>query len=334
MGDELAGASSGPRGSGNVSRPGGFMLTFDTELIWGSFDHVDPATFERLYPDIRGTIQRILALLERYEVSATWAVVGHLFLTGCTRSADGLAHSELPRPRQSWRPGDWYDQDPCTDRARDPLWYGEDVLDLLQAARVPQEIGSHSFAHVLYGDPELSRAAVDAELDACLRLASARGIKLRSFVFPRNSEGHHQALAEHGFKVYRGADPNRFGSLPRPLRRPVHLMSHALGTAPPVSHPYEMLPGLWNVPGSALFLHRTGARRIVGRPARLRKARAGLRAAVETGGVFHLWTHPFNIASDPGYLLDVLETIVVEAIRLRDQGRLTIDTMGSVSPDP
>jgi hypothetical protein len=91
------------------------------------------------------------------------------------------------------------------------------------------------------------------------------------------------------------------------------------------------MPGLWNVPGSALFLHRSGIRRAVTRAARLRKARAGLGRAVDTGGVFHLWTHPFNIASDRPYLLGVLEDILSAAVRLRDQGTLAIDSMGSVA---
>jgi hypothetical protein len=108
-------------------------------------------------------------------------------------------------------------------------------------------------------------------------------------------------------------------------------LTHALGTAPPVSLPYELMPGLWNVPGSALFLHRSGIRRAVTRAARLRKARAGLARAIDMGGVFHLWTHPFNIASDRPYLLAVLEDILREAVRLRDQGTLTIDSMGTVA---
>ena len=73
-------------------------------------------------------------------------------------------------------------------------------VDLIQAAQVEQEIGSHSFSHVLYGDPDLSSEAVDADLDACIALASKRGIKLRTFVFPRNSEGHHDALRRHGLR--------------------------------------------------------------------------------------------------------------------------------------
>jgi peptidoglycan/xylan/chitin deacetylase (PgdA/CDA1 family) len=317
--------------SDNEAAQPAFALTFDTELIWGSFDHYSPEAFERAYPDIRATIRGILALLERYEVTATWAVVGHLFLTGCTRGSNGLAHPELARPAQSWRPGDWYSDDPCTDRQRDPLWYGDDVLDLLQAATTPQEIGCHSFSHVLYGDPALDRQAVDADLEACVDLATKRGIRLRSFVFPRNSEGHHEALKAQGFVAFRGADPTRFRSLPRPAFRVAHLATHVAGLTPPVSRPTEHLPGLWNIPGSTLFIHRAGLRRAISRPARLRRARMGLKRAQLDGGVFHLWTHPFNLANDPPYLLGVLDTILRDAVRARDRGRLTIESMGAIA---
>lgn len=308
-----------------------FALTFDTELIWGSFDHTSPARFEARYPDIRGTIRDILSLLASYEVRATWAVVGHLFLRHCERGPGDRAHADLVQPRQGWRPGDWYDADPCTDLSRDPLWYGEDVLDMIQTCAVPQEIGCHSFAHALYGDPALSREAVDAELDLCVRLAAARGLELRSFVFPRNSEGHHEALASHGFRAFRGADPTLFRHLPRGQRRTAHLASHAIGTPPPVSRPTERLPGLWNIPGSMLFLHRTGVRRVVGRVARIRKAQAGLEAAERQGAVFHLWTHPFNIASDRAWLLGVLDDILRRAVRMRDEGRIAIESMDSIA---
>jgi hypothetical protein len=47
--------------------------------------------------------------------------------------------------------------------------------------------------------------------------------------------------------------------------------------------------------------------------------------------VFHLWTHPFNIANDPPYLLGVLGTILQEAARERDAGRLRIETMDAIA---
>ena len=142
----------------------------------------------------------------------------------------GLAHPELVRPRQSWRPGDWYASDPCTERQRDPLWYGDDIVDAVLATRTPQDIGSHSFGHVLYGDPALTREAVDADLDACLAEAAKRGIILRSFAFPRNSEGHHEALRAHGFTAFRGADPTWHAGLPGLLARAGHLVDQQPGS--------------------------------------------------------------------------------------------------------
>ena len=308
-----------------------FVLSLDTELIWGSFDHLTPSEFDEAYPDIRATIRSILRLLETYEISATWAVVGHLFLESCSRSPEGLAHAGLIRPRQSWRTGDWYRADPCTDVRSDPLWYGPDILDLLQSAQVAQEIGSHSFAHVLFGDPDLTREAVEADLRECVAVAARRGIELRSFVFPRNSEGHHEALRAAGFTAFRGADPYRFAGTPRPVYRASHLTGHALGLAPPISRPSEKLPGLWNIPGSTLFMHRAGLRRAISRAARVRRMKRGLAKAMSEGGIFHLWTHPFNLANDPVYLLAVLEDTLKVASVARERGELSIETMGSLA---
>ncbi len=310
---------------------GTFALTFDTELIWGSFDSTSPAAFQERYPDIRGTIDRALRLLEGYGMAATWAVVGHLYLRSCGRDAAGVAHPELVRPGQRWRPGDWYAADPCTDREHDPLWYGDDILDALQGARVAQEIGCHSFAHVLFDDPDLTRAAVNADLDACLALAASRGIELRSFVFPRNLEGHHEALRAHGFTAFRGADPVWHARLPGPAGRVGHLVDQALGMRPPVSTPSERLPGVWNIPGSALLMHRTGVRRFVPLASRVRKARLGMEAAAATGRVFHLWTHPFNLAGDPDSMLGTLDGILRLAADARDRGELVVDTMSGIA---
>lgn len=308
-----------------------FALTLDTELIWGSFDHVSQDSFARAYPDVRGTIEAILRLLERYEVAATWAVLGHLFLGSCRRDPRGLAHPELVRPRQSWRDGDWYDADPCTDVEHDPLWYAPDILDMLQASTLKQEIGCHSFAHALYGDQAFTREAAVSDVKACITLARERGIELRSMVFPRNSVGWLDVLQEHGFTAFRSPDPSPFKGWPNTFRRLGHLSEHVLGTTPPVSLPSERLPGLWDIPGSMLLIHRSGLRRLVTRTTRARRVRAALAQARRAGGVFHLWTHPFNLANDRSYMLDVLEDVLREAVRARDAGHVAIDTMGGIA---
>ena len=271
-----------------------FVLSLDTELIWGSFHRMSAARFEAGYPDIRASIHAILSLLERYEMSATWAVVGHLFLDSCERESIRSGSSGGDHPDQSWWSEDWYSRDPCSDRGRGPLWYGPDILDTIQGARVPQEIGSHSFAHPHYGDPEMTREAAASDLDACVAAAADRGLELRSFVFPGNSEGHHDLLGERGFRAYRGTGPeeSRVRRLPAPLRRPVRLATQTLGARPLVGGASETLPGLWDIPASMLLLTRTGLRRAATHTARLRRARAGIEAARRDGSVFHLSDSP------------------------------------------
>jgi hypothetical protein len=314
-----------------MSAPGVFVISLDTELIWGSFDHIAPQSFAARYPNVRGTIRRLIELFERHDVPATWAVVGHLFLGSCARGADGHPHPECVRPRHRWFAGDWLGLDPCTDRLTDPLWYGDDIVDWLLAARTPQEIGSHSFSHVIFGDRGCSADVARSELRACAEQALRRGITLKSFVFPRNSEGHHELLREFGITAFRGQDPTWYRQFPRAPRRIAHLLDQAVAVAPPVSQPSERLPGLWNIPGSMLWMYREGARRFVPLASRVRKAKRGLRRASEQGAVFHLWCHPFQLSIDRDAMMGALDDVLSEAVRMRARGELEILTMGGLA---
>jgi peptidoglycan/xylan/chitin deacetylase (PgdA/CDA1 family) len=310
-----------------------FALTFDTELMWGSFDRMSVERFQQRYPDIRATIRAILDQLDEFGIPATWAVIGHLFLERCEPDASGRNHPELLRPAHPWFDGDWLRDDPGTDRERAPLWYGTDILDAIQGAATPHEIGSHSFTHPIFGAPGMTADVARSELAACVRVAAERGITLRSFVFPRNREGFHEVLREFGFTAYRGVDRTWYGDYPRMAARGAHFLDQGVGIAPRVSLPTERLPGLWDVPGSMLLLHRVGVRRWLSMQVRVRKARSGLRRAIDQEAVFHLWTHPMNLAYEPEVMLSGLRAILRDVADLRDQGLLRVATMAEIAED-
>jgi peptidoglycan/xylan/chitin deacetylase (PgdA/CDA1 family) len=301
-----------------------FVLSLDKELVWGSADHTPVEEWRRRYPDARGVTRELLALLDELEVPATWAVVGHLFLERCARGPDGRAHPELPRPAGASA----LDVDPCSDVARAPLFYAPDLVDAIASARVRHEIGSHSFSHLVYDCP---RAAAEADLDACLAAAAPRGLSLKSFVFPRNVEGHHDLLAARGFIAYRGEEPHVYRRLPRVARRAAHLADHALGLAAPVVEARERLPGLWNVPGSMMLFPRGGLRDVVTFDARVRKARATLARAARGGKIFHLWFHPFNLTVGRAGMFAALRRILEAVAREREAGRIETLTMGQLA---
>jgi hypothetical protein len=310
-----------------------FVLSLDTELIWGSFHRMSAAQFEARYPNVRDAIRGLIALLDEYKISATWAVVGHLFLERCERDGSGMAHPDMVHPKQSWWSEDWYSRDPCSDRGSAPLWYGPDILDMIQGAKERHEIGCHSFAHPQYSDPEMTREAAASDLDACISAAEDRGIELRSFVFPNNLEAHHELLKERGFRAFRGTgrEELRVRRLPAALMRPVRLATQVLGTTPLVGKPIETLPGLWDIPATILLPTHTGLRKLSTHTARLRKVRAGINAARCAGSVFHLWTHTWNLADDPAFHLSLLREILDGVARDRDAGHLRVETMGAMA---
>ena len=310
---------------------GVFTLSLDFELIWGTLDR-GPDAFRRACELERSVvIDRLLALLEEFEVRATWCVLGHLFLDSCEAS-NGRPHPEIVPPEYSRGGREWFADDPGGTEATDPIFYGRSLVQKLMSCSVPQEIGCHSFSHPIFGDPGCSRETARTELAECLRLAHEAGIEMRAFAFPRNRVGHLDVLREHGFSCYRGPDPTWYelDRGPKVLRRFGHLLDVLTARRPPVVLPEEILPGLWNLPGSMIYFPMHGRRRHIPVSLRVARARKGLDAAADRRHVFHLWFHPTNLADEIERSFAGLRQVLEHASRLRDQDRLSFSSMGEV----
>ncbi len=310
------------------------VLSLDLELSWGRFDTLPITVLDAESLEERTSIKRLLALLDRFDIRATWAMVGHLMLDGCARDRDGMAHADItPHARYSWFSYDWYHLDPCTRADLAPTWYGTDILEWIRGARTCHEIASHSFAHIPYGDPECSPAAARADLKAAVEAAAQKGITLESFVFPRNQVGHLEILRSVGLRSYRGrsirlSEPtyNRWGN--SVLLGALGFLDQLLAAPPRQVRAEEVLPGLWNIPGNHFFMPRNGSGKYIPIASRVSKGIKGLDQAVQTGQLYHLWFHPFNLNTDSEAMFSGLERILSYAFQLRKEGRLSILTMG------
>jgi hypothetical protein len=309
---------------------GVFTLSLDFELIWGTLDLFGPGGFrDACLRERAAVVERLLALLAEHQVSATWLTVGHLMLDRCA----GAAHPEIVRPRHAWSQGDWFRDDPGGAEETAPLFFARSLIERIRACPVPQEIGGHSFSHVIYGDPGCSRAAAESDLDALVAAAKGIGLSLESFSFPRNRVGHQDALVARGFKVFRAPEPGwHFRASSPVVRRLGHLADVVLARRPPAVFPRREADGLVSVPGSMIYFPMHGLRRLLPVSARVRRAKKGLAEAVRERGVFHLWTHPTNLADETEAMFGGLAAILAEVRDLRAQGRLDVRTLGSLRP--
>jgi peptidoglycan/xylan/chitin deacetylase (PgdA/CDA1 family) len=248
-------------------------ISADLELAWAwrySRSSPDPGALAlELAGRTRANMPGLLDVFRAADAPVTWATVGHLFLESCA-AAGGRPHPEIARlpyfehDLWSFRSGDWFDDDPCSDARRDPAWYAPDILDAIVAADPRHEIGCHSFSHIDFSDGICPHDVARDELRACVGAARARGMELETLVFPGNRSGNLSALREAGFAGYR-----------------VHTRDH-LGL------PRRDEQGMWQVPGGICWERPPGwsARSWI---AALRRS---LDVAAATGTVLHLWFHP------------------------------------------
>jgi peptidoglycan/xylan/chitin deacetylase (PgdA/CDA1 family) len=274
-----------------------FILSLDTEIAWGT----NAASLPRYahcfdtYPDI---IRRLIALLDSYEIPATWAVVSQLLLP----ADDTRASKHIP--------SHWY--------------HAPYLLDALRGTQVKHEIGTHTFSHIYTHDAETTADVWRQELDAVAGLHREHGLVLRSIVYPRNQVAYTDTLNKYGIIAYRGIEQNWYGN----RRGAFHLLDRALGLPPPTYDPaaLKVADKLVNLPASQFLMAYDGVRGKIPTASRVRQARFGLDQAVRRNHLYHLWFHPFNLGTSDK-MFDALEQILQMVAHRRDAGQLRVMTM-------
>jgi hypothetical protein len=303
---------------------GVFLLTWDVEALWGDPERsTDRATSVEVGLRFRGIIRDIISVLDEFDIPATFAIVGHLYLEECSLGA--WKHPEMVHPEHEWH-ADWYANDPCTDHVKDPGWYAPEVVHWVRNALAGHEIGCHSFSHCVFGDAGCTREVAVSEVSRCRELASLHGISLTSFVFPRNSVGHLDVLRRSGFSCFRGPTSGWYSSLPKRLSRICSVIDEFLPIAPRLVTP-SIEDGIVDIPGSMLIRSRNQWRKLLPVHMTERKIIRGIRRCASESGIFHLWSHPLNLAWNREAMLTMLRNMASVVAEERSKGRLRVVTM-------
>lgn len=298
---------------------GTITISLDAELWWGFHDLARPPT-ERIESARDGWL-KLIDLFEEFDIPATWAIVGHLFLEEC----DGIHADHLA-------PEGWFDRDPGGVASRESLWFAPALIQQLLDSNVDHEIAAHGFSHLEFGDDRTTEEMAISELQACKEVAAEWNVDLTSFVFPRNNIGHREVLADHGFSCYRGLQPDYWyaDSVLYPLGRVGTILA---ANAPPLVTPHPDEYGLVNIPAS---FHLFTFDRPLGpftRPVLgdviVRKAKRGIEKAAEEDGVFHMWLHPNSLTREE--YVQRVRSVISHLDEVRNHTELEIITMEGVA---
>ena len=271
-------------------------ISADFELAW-AWREWGVERAERMGFLERRNVPLILDLLDEFDVPITWATVGHLFLDSCNDRKNGLVHSHMPRPQANRRwEGDWYKHDPSADVATRPAWYCPDLIRLIQQAKVPHEIGCHSFSHIEFSRECSNEELIRAEIHECQEVMARFDLRPHTLVYPFNIMGHHHLdlLSRLGVVVVRHRDA-KFG----------------------LSYPERDPSGVYKIYETMSLREST----YYSQPA---KALALLEEAVGRGLCYHLWFHPSNPTAE---FQITFREILEHMVMLRKRGDLWVATM-------
>lgn len=280
-----------------------FILSLDCEGKWGIADKLSPEHEHTLSSEqLKKAYREILSLLSSNKIAATFAFVG-LFQRSATElnsfDWDTLLN-KFPYVQNAY--------DDIFNGSKDGWagdWAVQNVLAAIEGG-INHEIGCHGGTHTPFDRMNEEQAKLD--LEYCPDLPG------QTFIYPRGGLGHLNVLKDAGICGYR---------LVRPGTRISRIVdefnvTHGPEMCPPISDPIE-------IPAGYFINWKSGIRRHIPIWASRARIRSIFNKAGNQNDVIHFWSHPENIASAP-QTLEILEIVLNEAKRARDNGNLQILT--------
>ena len=306
---------------------GYIVISLDFELFWGM---CDVATIESYGAKIRGertAVPRILALFSKYNIHATWGLVGMSMARNKTELYTLLPPSELRPQYTNTEVSSYTHLETSIITETDPHYFGHDLITKILETRF-QEIGNHTFSHYYCLEPQHNKhKALEADFDAHAKITETYGITTTSLIFPRNQYDTEslEIAKEKGMTAYRGNENHilyRTGSIPGQslLLRGFRLLDHYINLSGnhTYSLPHKEARTPINIPASRFFRPWNPLFRIF-EPLRLRRIKNAMTHAAKKGGIFHLWWHPHNFGTDQEQNCKNLEAILKHYTFLKER---------------
>lgn len=285
-----------------------FIVSLDFELHWGVFDTLGDE-YNKNIIGARSAIGEILRLFKKYDIHATWAIVGMLFNEN---RSDFQKYSPRLVPSYKDQNLSSYNVKIGENEQADPLHYGHSLVKLIQSYP-HQEIASHSYSHYYCKAEGQTKEEFEEDIRSAISVAKDKfNIELKSFVFPKNEINfdYLEILKKYGFSSYRG-NPKHWiykdGQRTNILGRIMRMMDSYINITKISSSEVEDYGGVSNIVGHRFL--RPYKSRILNKLMIYRIKKEMLYAAKKKK-MYHLWWHPHNFGVNQIQNLTTLEALL------------------------
>ncbi|MEO6681659.1 MAG: polysaccharide deacetylase family protein [Ginsengibacter sp.] len=296
-----------------MNKTGSLTISLDMELYWGMRDTQTINSYRENLANVHQVIPRILALFEKYQIHATWAVVGFLFFNNKEELLQNLPPLLPSYSNALFNPYNYLKNNELEEK----FHFAPEAISLIKSTPF-QEIATHTYSHYFGLEKGQTNFEFREDIDYAIKTQAKISGQCRSIVFPRNqyNEEHLSILSSLGIHYYRG---NAQGWLYKPRNykaetfgiRIIRLADAYFNLTGhnTFSYPQSNARGLKNIPAS-LFLRPYASQLKIFEFLRFRRIRNAMFHAAKNKENYHIWWHPHNFGKNTNENLLFLEKIL------------------------
>jgi peptidoglycan/xylan/chitin deacetylase (PgdA/CDA1 family) len=313
-------------------KKGVFTISLDFELAWGRIEDEELNSFLPLVDNTKDVVKELISLFEEFNIPVTWATVGYLFEKNkwddpkhlskeVSKFYSKISYKNLHDNKDFNKEGNSYLQAPGL------------IKDLMNSS-VKHDIGSHSYNHIVFSWDNCTKQIAEEDIKQTVECANEYGLKMNSFVYPRNGIAHKEVLKENGYTNYRGIDKTFYDNYPTFLVKAIRQLEAFYPFTPSTLKATKDTTGLIEIPGSMLFrVPHLGFKSKASVNTLVKRAKKGIDKAIKNKEIFHLWFHPFNFAFKTEEHFNGLKEILEKVAAEQAKGNLEVQTMQDIAEE-
>jgi hypothetical protein len=301
-----------------------FCISLDFELAWGQ-DH-DFAKKHYL-PNLQGAknaATQILKTFEEYEISATWACVGALYVDNIDILTDEF--KKISYQDKNLSPMRIVEM---KNELQLDIFNAKEIIDKIASSK-NQEVATHTFTHLYCLEEGVKKEHIDLDIKL---FKQNFPYQVSSIVFPRNQVDAN-AINWYGgqYSSYRGCyphwayQPNKNSSASL-LKRGFRLLDSYLPlTRLSVELDFsENNKGMVNIPGTCFLRANAPLSKL-----HFARIKWAMTNAAKKNQLFHLWWHPHNFGINTSKSIIFLEGLIAHYKYLEERYNMKNLTMKEI----
>lgn len=282
-------------------KKGYFIVSLDYELMWGVRDSQTKDSYGQNILGVKPAINEMLMSFKRYNINATFAIVGLLFHKTKDEILNNIPNVVPNYKNKKLSPYLSMNNEIGNNEEEDPYYFGSSSIDKIRQ-HSNHEIATHTYCHYYCMEEGQNKEHFEQDLNKAFEVAHGKETTFKSIIFPRNQTNieYLEICRKYGIDCYRGNEKGfiyrsrgynqetKFIRIIRLLDSYINLTGFHCYDTDKIKKSYP-----FNIPSSR-FLRPFSSKLFFLEKLKLMRIKNAMTYAAKNNLVYHLWWHPHN----------------------------------------